>query len=66
MNFISQYGLFALETFTLVIAVLLLFAGILALKRTPKDELQIRDLDKPYYQLEQNLHKQIFGKKIQF
>jgi hypothetical protein len=39
MNFIAQYGLFALETFTLVFAILLLVAGLLSLSRKSKDQL---------------------------
>ena len=31
MNFLAQYGLFALKTLTFVIAILILFAGILSL-----------------------------------
>ncbi len=46
MAFITQYGLFLLKTLTIVIAILLSFAGILALKRKPCSKLEIISLNK--------------------
>jgi serine protease SohB len=63
MHFLAQYGLFTLETFTLVIAILLLAAGLLSINRKPKDNLQIVALDKAHLALEQHVYKEIFGKK---
>jgi len=64
MNFISQYGLFALETFTLVFAVLFLVAGLFSLSRKPKQLIEIHCLDKQYHELEQQFHKEILDKKL--
>ena len=65
MNFLSQYGLFALETLTLVVAILLLVAGVLSLGRRPKnnDMVQIQSLDKHRDDIKHHLQKEITGKK---
>ncbi len=42
MTFVSHYGLFFLQTFTLVIAVLVTLAGIIALSSKNKDEGKIK------------------------
>jgi serine protease SohB len=63
MNFLTQYGLFVLETVTFVIAVLILFAGILSLSRQPKPKLTITSLNKEWSDTKQQLQKKILGKK---
>ncbi len=63
MEFLAQYGLFALKAFTLVIAVLILVAGILSLGRKPKLALQITSLNKKREEITQRMHKEILGKK---
>ena len=65
MHFLSQYGLFALETLTLVVAILLLVAGVLSLGRRPKnnDMVQIQSLDKHRDDIKHHLQKEITGKK---
>ncbi len=42
MTFLSQYGLFFLQTFTLVIAILLTLAGILSLTSKNKNEASVK------------------------
>jgi serine protease SohB len=63
MDFLAQYGLFALKALTLVIAFLLLVGGVLALGRKPKPKLQITSLNKQYEEIKQVLQKEILGKK---
>jgi len=63
MEFLAQYGMFALKAFTIVIALLLLVAGILSLGRKPKPRLQITSLNKQYTAIEQRMRKEILGKK---
>ena len=64
MDFLAQYGLFLLKSFTLVIAILLLVAGILSLGRKPKEKLEIIFLNKEYDDVKHRMHKTIFGKKL--
>lgn len=63
MNFLAQYGLFALETFTLVIALLLLATGMLAMGKKPRPKLEIIALNKLYKTLQATLQQEIKGKK---
>ncbi len=65
MHFLSQYGLFALESLTLVIAILLLVAGVLSLGRKPKnkDTVQIQSLDEHRDDIKHHIQKEITGKK---
>ena len=63
MEFLAQYGLFALKALTCVIAFLLLVAGILALGRNPKPKLQIISLNKQYDEIKNSMLKEISGKK---
>lgn len=63
MNFLAQYGLFALKAFTLVIAILVLFAGMLALGRRPKPKLEIISLNEAAADITAQMQKEIFGKK---
>lgn len=62
MEFIAQYGLFVLKTFTLVIAILLLVAGVFAISRRPKPKLEVLPLNKQYEKVKQHMQKEIFGK----
>lgn len=64
MDFLAQYGLFALKTFTLVIAILLIFAGIFSLKRKPKPKLEITSLNKEFEQTHTQMQKEIINKQI--
>lgn len=63
MEFLAQYGLFALKALTIVIAFLLLIAGILALGRKPKPKLQITSLNKQYDEVRDIMHMEVTGKK---
>lgn len=67
MEFLRQYGLFLLETFTLVVAVLFLVGGILALSRKSKPELELTSLnekqDKTLLQMQKGLGKKVKKKK---
>ncbi|WP_133127215.1 protease SohB [Legionella nagasakiensis] len=63
MEFLAEYGLFALKTFTLVIAVLLLVAGILSLGRKPKPKLEITSLNKHWDDMKQRMQKEVLNKK---
>lgn len=63
MDFLAQYGLFALKSFTLVIAVLLLIAGTLSLGRQPKPKLTITSLNEESDDIKQLMHKEVTGKK---
>ncbi len=62
MEFLANYGLFALKTFTLVIAVLLLTAGIFAISRKPRPKLEIIPLNKQYQKIKLRMQKEILGK----
>ncbi|PJD93671.1 MAG: protease SohB [Legionella sp.] len=63
MEFLAQYGLFALKTVTLVLAILFLLSGILALKRKSQTDLTITSLNKEYHALTACMEKEILGKK---
>ncbi|WED41793.1 protease SohB [Legionella cardiaca] len=63
MEFLSAYGLFLLKVLTLVIAVLLTFAGIAALSRKPKPKLEITSLNKKYEETMQQMSHDIKNKK---
>lgn len=64
MNFIAQYGLFLLQVFTLVIALLVLLIGIAGLKRKPKPKFEITSFNKEYSELQFKFNHIIKGKKI--
>ncbi|KTD04856.1 inner membrane peptidase [Legionella geestiana] len=64
MDFLAQYGLFFLKAFTLVIALLLLFAGIAALSRKSTQTLDIRPLNDSFDALRKRLYKTVHGKKL--
>lgn len=63
MDFLSQYGLFALKTLTLVISLLLLLAGILALGRKSKPKLEINALNKEYEAIKRRMLHEIKNEK---
>jgi serine protease SohB len=64
MDFLAQYGLFALQSFTVVIALLILIAGILSLSRHPKPKLSITSLNKDRDDIKRQMNKEITGKKL--
>lgn len=64
MEFLAQYGLFALETITLVIAFLLAIAGILALGKKPKPKLEIISLNQDYDDTKQRMDHEVKGTKL--
>ncbi|KTC81338.1 protease SohB [Legionella brunensis] len=63
MAFLSEYGLFLLKALTLVIAVLLTFAGIAALSRKPKSKLEITSLNKQYEETKQRMSHDVKNHK---
>lgn len=63
MEFLSQYGLFLLKTFTLVFALLIALAGIIALSRKGKPSLEITDLNKHHDALKQHMNDKLGEKK---
>lgn len=64
MEFFSQYSLFLLKSLTLVIAVLLTVAGIIALGRKPKLKLEITSLNDRYEAIKQRMNLEIKNKKL--
>ena len=64
MDFLSQYGLFALKSFTIVIALLLTVAGVLSLGKNPKPKLSISSLNKEHEDTKQLMYKEVSGKKL--
>ena len=65
MSFISEYGLFMLETVTMVIAILITLAGILALTSKDKgdDTLKITPLHKTYRESKDKIMAKVLDKK---
>lgn len=63
MEFLSQYGLFLLKSVTLVVAILVLFAGIFSMGRKPKPKLEITSLNDQYDHTSSLMKKEILGKK---
>ncbi len=63
MEFLTQYGLFALKTVTMVLAILFLVGSILALKRKSHTDLTITSLNKEYQSLMTCMEKEILGRK---
>jgi serine protease SohB len=59
MDFLAQYGLFALKAFTLVIAFLLALAGILLLSRKHKPRLEITSLNKQHEEIKQRMSHEV-------
>jgi serine protease SohB len=65
MAFISEYGLFLLETVTIVAALLIAVAGIIALSSKDKSEqkLSVKKLNKSYQDTKDKLLTEILDKK---
>lgn len=66
LNFLAEYGLFLLETITLVIAVLVIITGIFSIRNRnkPQDEtLNIRKLNEKYADIAEELRSEILDKK---
>lgn len=64
MNFLSEYGLFLLETITIVVAILITIAGIISLKSKDKSsKIKIKSLNKYYQNLKEDLESEIYDKK---
>lgn len=64
MEFLAQYGLFALETITLVIALLIAVAGLFALGHKPKPKVKIFSLNKRLDDTNARMHKEVLGTKL--
>lgn len=63
MSFLSQYALFALETFTFVIACLILLVGVTAIIYKPRSKLQIQSLSQTHNDVKSLMNKEILGIK---
>ena len=63
MDFLAQYGIFLLKSFTIVFAIIFLFAGIFTVTRKPKPKILITHLNKDYEDLQAKIHKEIGHKK---
>lgn len=65
MEFLSQYGLFLLKTATIVIAILVIIAGIASAgRKKDSNGMKITHLNKEYEEKQSCLHKEVFGKKL--
>lgn len=65
MNFLSEYGLFALETFTFVLAILFLAAGLASIGKKNKEGLTISSLDKEFDAIKKQVSKETHQKKTE-
>ena len=63
MGFLAQYGLFALKSLTLVVAILVLFAGLIAISRKVKPKLEITSLNKHFDEIKQHMIQSVTGQK---
>ncbi|KTD30832.1 inner membrane peptidase [Legionella moravica] len=63
MEFLSEYGMFLLKCVTLVVAFLVLIAGIFSLGRKPKPKLEITSLNEQYEHIQTLMNKEILDKK---
>lgn len=63
MEFLSEYGMFLLKCLTLVIAFLILVAGIFSIGRKPKPKLEITSLNEQYEHLHSLISKEVLGHK---
>ncbi|MDX1837929.1 protease SohB [Legionella taurinensis] len=59
MEFLSDYGLFLLKSITLVIAILLVTAGLMALGRSKRPKLEIVSLNKEFNALKRHMNHEI-------
>lgn len=64
MELLADYGLFALKTFTLVLALLFLTAGIVSIGRKPKPRLDIRSLNKDWDEINRRMQKEVLNQKM--
>lgn len=65
MEFLSQYGLFLVKTITVVIALLVIFAGFFSMSRKPKKaKLEILSLNEHYEQINNLMTTEVLGEKI--
>ncbi len=64
MELLSQYGLFLLKTLTVVIAFLVMFAGIFSMSRKPKPKLEIHSLNEQYEHINSLMSKEVLGEKV--
>jgi serine protease SohB len=63
MAFLADYGLFAIKTITLVLALLFLLAGIFAISKKSKPKLEIHSLNEEYEDIQSQMLHKITGKK---
>lgn len=63
MNFVYEYGLFALETFTFVFAILFLAAGLSSMGKKNKDGLVVDSLDEAFSAIKKQMCKETHQKK---
>ncbi|VEH33987.1 inner membrane peptidase [Legionella sainthelensi] len=63
MEFLSQYGMFLLKAITVVVSILVVFAGFFAISRKPKNKLEITSLNEHYDHIASLMNKEILGKK---
>lgn len=63
MGFLAQYGIFLLKSFTIVFAIIFLFAGIFAVSRKPKPKVSIINLNKIYQETQEKIRKELNHKK---
>lgn len=63
MEFLAQYGIFLLKSFTIVFAIIFMFAGIFAVTKKPKPKVSISNLNKQYSELQTRIHKETGHKK---
>jgi serine protease SohB len=63
MAFLSDYGLFLLEALTIVIAILITVAGIVALTSKEKPKMKITALNEEYQELVHKIQKKLMDKK---
>lgn len=65
MEFITHYALFALESITMVICILLVIGGILLMGRKPKPHLNITSLNDDHALINAQMQKTILNQKPQ-
>ncbi|MDP3704762.1 MAG: protease SohB [Legionellaceae bacterium] len=63
MEFLTEYGLFLLKAFTIVVALLFLVAGLCAVSRKPKPKLEITYLNEQYEDIKNRMEKETLGIK---
>lgn len=63
MEFLAQYGMFALKTITLVIALLITVVGILSLGHKPRHKINIKSLNQCHHETHALMQKEVLGLK---